>query len=137
MADYKDVISGTFNSLLEKAKGFVDSAPVRGAYESGTGKAKSAARIAKLSLEINGQNEELKRVFAEIGKLYYETVGESAEGFFVTLFDKANELRTAIEDKEDEIAALKAEHFKKEEEASDVEVEIFDDVVSDSEEDVQ
>ena len=70
MADFKDIIFGTLNSLVDKAKDFAKSdtvtqfvgkvkdtaenSSVREIYEQGTGRAKSYGKIAKLNLEING-----------------------------------------------------------------------------------
>ena len=72
MADYKDIISGTINSIVGKVKEVAESGAVRDIYENGANRAKSYGRIAKLALELNGENEELKRVYTEIGRLYYE-----------------------------------------------------------------
>ena len=67
MADYKDIISGTINSIVGKVKEVAESGAVRDIYENGANRAKSYGRIAKLALELNGENEELKRVYTEIG----------------------------------------------------------------------
>ena len=72
MADYKDIISGTINSIVGKVKEVAESGAVRDIYENGANRAKSYGRIAKLALELNGENEELKRVYTEIGRLYYD-----------------------------------------------------------------
>ncbi len=66
MADYKDIITGTLNSLLDKAKDLAKSDTVtqfvgkvkntaenntvRDIYQQGAGRAKSYGRIAKLNL---------------------------------------------------------------------------------------
>ena len=125
MADYKDILSGTLNTLVgkakeiaasdtvtglvEKAKGAVESSQVRSVYAQGTARAKTYGRIAKLSLENNGQHEELQRVFTEIGKLYYEQVKDAPEGYFAPLFQQAKSLEESIERRSAEIAALKEE----------------------------
>ena len=64
---------------------------------------------AKLALELNGENEELKRVYTEIGRLYYEQAKDAPEGFFAPLFAQAEEICGRIAAKEDEINALKAD----------------------------
>ena len=69
MADYKDIIAGTFNALSGKVKEVAQSGTVRGIYEQGASRAKAFGQLAKLSLSINGDTEELKRVYIEIGKL--------------------------------------------------------------------
>ena len=72
MADYKDIIKGTLSSIAGKVKEVAESGTVRDIYDKGASRAKSYTRIAKLTLEMNGESEELKRVYTEIGKLYYE-----------------------------------------------------------------
>ena len=154
MADYKDIISGTINSLKDKAKELAQSEPVtqfvgkvkdtaenntvRDIYSQGTGRAKSYGRIAKLNLEINGENQELNRVFTEIGKLYYEQAKDAPEGFFAALFTQAQALTDSIAAKEEEIRAMKADLAAAAESTdADIEVEIgeFEDIVSATEED--
>lgn len=109
MADYKDIISGTINSIVGKVKEVAESGAVRDIYENGASRAKSYGRIAKLALELNGENEELKRVYTEIGRLYYEQAKDAPEGFFAPLFAQAEEICGRIAAKEDEINALKAD----------------------------
>lgn len=123
MADYKDIITGTLENIVDKVKEVANSGTVRGIYEQGTSRAKSYGRIAKLTLEVNGQNEELKRVYAEIGKLYFDQAKDAPEGFFASLFAQAEELISGICAKEDEIAALKAE-FDSGTEGIEVEIEV-------------
>ena len=72
MADYKDIITGTLNNIVGKVKEVADSGAIKDIYEHGANRAKSYGQMAKLSLEINGDSEELKRVYAEIGRLYYD-----------------------------------------------------------------
>ena len=103
MADYKDIIAGTINSIVGKVKEVAESGAVRDIYENGASRAKSYGRIAKLALELNGENEELKRVYTEIGRLYYEQAKDAPE------FAQAEEICGRIAAKEDEINALKAD----------------------------
>ena len=109
MADYKDIIAGTINSIVGKVKEVAESGAVHDIYEHGANRAKSYGRIAKLALELNGENEELKRVYTEIGRLYYEQAKDAPEGFFAPLFAQAEEICGRIAAKEDEINALKAD----------------------------
>lgn len=109
MADYKDIIAGTINSIVGKVKEVAESGAVRDIYENGASRAKSYGRIAKLALELNGENEELKRVYTEIGRLYYEQAKDAPEGFFAPLFAQAEEICGRIAAKEDEINSLKAD----------------------------
>ena len=135
MADYKDIINGTIGNIVGKVKEVANSDKVRDIYEQGTARAKNYGRIAKLTLELNGDHEELKRVYTEIGKLYFDQSKYAPEGFFAPLFAQAGELIDRIITKEDEIAALKAES-EAPAEVQDIEVEIvettmdFDDIVS-------
>ena len=154
MADYKDIITGTISNLVGKAKElaqsdtvtqFVDKVKdtaennsVRDIYAQGTGRAKSYGRIAKLSLEINGESQELNRVYTEIGKLYYEQAKDAPEGFYAGLFSQARELAESIAAKEAEISAMKAEFAAADSGTDpDIDVEIgdFEDIVSATEKD--
>ena len=63
MADYKSIITGTLSSIAGKVKEVAANSSVRDIYDRGAGMAKNYARIAKLSLELNGENEELKKVY--------------------------------------------------------------------------
>jgi len=131
MADYKDMITGTLKNIVGKVREVADSNTVRDIYEQGAGKAKTYGQIAKLSLEINGDREELKRVFAEVGQLYYEQAKDAPEGFFRALFAQAEQIKANISAKEEEISYLKNEVAPA---AADIDVEIaeFEDVVEDT-----
>ena len=137
MADYKDIITGTLNHLISKAKDAADtvsktvseSGSVKEIYEQGASKAKAYGRIAKLSLEITGSNEELKKVYTEIGKLCYEQNKENPGDFYVSLFAQVEEIMADIEAKQGAIQALKADAEAEDERDIDVEIEQFEDVV--------
>lgn len=136
MSNYKDIITGTLNTLVGKAKEVAENGTVRGIYEQGTSRAKSYARIAKLGLEVNGDTEELRRVYTEIGKLYFDENENDPQGFFAPLFQQVRELKDRIEAKNEEIAAIKAE-TEAQAGMSDIDVEIgdFEDIVSSTEDD--
>ena len=138
MADYKSIIAGTLNSLASKVKEVAESGSVRDIYDRGAGRAKAYARIAKLSLELNGENEELKKVYAEIGRLYYEQSKDAPEGFFAPLFAQAEELYAGISAREDEINSLRAE-MEAEGSLDDIDVEIseFEEIVSAAEQEIE
>ena len=57
MADYKDIITGTLNNIVGKVKEAANTGAVRDIYEQGASRAKSYGRIAKLTLEVNGESE--------------------------------------------------------------------------------
>lgn len=135
MANYKDIITGTLNNLVSKAKEVADNGTVRNIYEQGSTRAKAYARIAKLGLEVNGDSEELRRVYTEIGKLYYEENRDNPQGFFAPLFQQAEELTERIKAKSDEMEDLKAEAAKTADKDLEVEIGDFEDVVSSTEDD--
>lgn len=133
MADYKDIIAGTIKNLAGKVKDVAESGTVRGIYEQGAERAKAYGTIAKLTLEVNGDAEELKRVYTEIGKLYFEQNRENPEGFFTSLFSQVEEINARIHEKEDTINELKAR--LEADKAADIDVEIgdFEDIVDSTE----
>ena len=157
MADYKDIITGTLTNLVGKVKEVAESPnvkeavdKVKAAAEDTVGKVKAAAegstvkevcdqganrvksygRIAKLSLEMNGDYEELKRVYTEIGKLCYDQFKDAPEGDFAPLFAQVEEISARIERGEAEIEAMKAENTAAQE--PDISVEIVADSVEEA-----
>ena len=157
MADYKDIITGTISNIMGKVKEVAESPNVKEAVdkvkaaaedtvgkvkeaaegstvkevcEQGASRVKSYGRIAKLSLEMNGDYEELKRVYTEIGKLCYDQFKDVPEGFFAPLFAQVEEISARIERSEAEIEAMKAEAGCQEE--PDISVEIVADSVEDA-----
>ena len=131
MADYKDIIMGTFHSVVDKVKEVTESGTVRDIYDNGVSRAKSLGSMAKLMLEANGEGEELKKVYTEIGRMYYEQT-ETPEGVFVPLFEQAAKLAESIEEKQETLRAMK-EQLSPQEKDIDVEVCEFDEVVSEEE----
>ena len=120
MADYKELLG----SLVNKAKSVMDSSGVAGVYQKGADRAKVYSRIARLTLDSNNQAEELRKVFTEIGKLYFEQERDDPKGVFAPLFAQAAQLQNAMRSKETELAALKAGLKAQTEEEPDIEVEI-------------
>ena len=70
-------------------------------------KAKDMGRIAKLNMEIATEKENMKKAFAEIGRLYYEAHGDAPEGSFAQLCEEVALAEKNVAEKEAEIAALK------------------------------
>ena len=70
MSDTMDKLTGTLGEFLKKAKDLgaqavetVDkNGTVREAYARGTERTKTYAKIAKMTLELNGENEELRKI---------------------------------------------------------------------------
>ena len=120
MADYKEML----DSLMNRTRDALESSGVRGVYQQGASRAKTYGRIAKLTLEINGQAEELKKVYTEIGKLYFEQARENPEGFFSPLFAQAEALLSGLKAREEEIETLKGSLGAE----KDIEVEIHEDI---------
>ncbi len=120
MADYKEL----FGSLLGKAKEVMDSSGVTQAYQKGAERTKIYSRIVRLTRESNSQAEELRKVFLEIGKLYFEQERDDPKGVFAPLFAQAAQLQNALRTRETELAALKAGLKAQPEEEPDIEVEI-------------
>jgi hypothetical protein len=136
MADYKDILSGTLGKLADKAKEAAGASGVLDVYAQGTGRAKAFGQMAKLSLELNGEHEELKRIYTEIGRLYFEQMRENPESYFAPLFAQATALTESIHAREAEIAALKEDlDYAKAAQDIDVEIAEFEDIVNATEED--
>ena len=118
MADYKDYVDSVLNKAkdiatseagtVEKLKGAVQSTGISEVFAKGTQRAKSFGNATKLTIDLNRDHKELERVFAEIGKLYYEQTKGTPEGFFSPLFEQVEALHEAISLKETEIEAYKA-----------------------------
>ena len=93
MADYKEL----FGSLVNKAKDVMESTGVTEVYQKGASRTKAYSRIARLTLDTNSQAEELRKVYTEIGKLYFEQAKDKPEGFFAPLFAQAGKLLDGAE----------------------------------------
>ena len=108
MADYKDIITGTLNNIVGKVKEVADSGAIKDIYEHGANRAKSYGQMAKLSLEINGDSEELKRVYAEIGRLYYENYRDTADAFLAELCQQVTDANAHVAEMEAQMDELRA-----------------------------
>ena len=131
MANYKDILNSTLNGIADKVRDVAGPGGVREIYDRGKSRAQAYARVAKLSLEINGDSEELKKVYTEIGKLYFEQTRQNPEGIFAPLFAQAEEIAARLKEKDEELSAMRAA-FEREKETEGIEVEIgeFEDIVS-------
>ena len=157
MADYKDIINGTISSIMGKAKEIAASDTVTGlvdkvktaaedsgvakVYTDGANRTKAYAKITRLTLEANGEQEELNRVYTEIGKLYFDQAPE-AEGFFVPLFEQAkaitqriNDYSAEIQSLKDELESAKAAHGVDADSDLDVDIADFEQIVDATESD--
>lgn len=120
MADYKELLG----ALVNKARDAVESSGVKEVYQQGADRAKAYSRIARLTLSMNSQADELKKVYTEIGKLYFEQAREHPEGVFVPLFAQAGTLMADLRAKEQEVQALREELSAE----KDIEVEISEQI---------
>lgn len=123
MADYKEL----FGSLVNKAKDVMESTGVTEVYQKGASRTKAYSRIARLTLDTNSQAEELRKVYTEIGRLYFEQARENPEGVFAPLFAQAGKLMDELKAKEEELEELKRS-LGAEAEEKDIEVEITQDI---------
>ena len=123
MADYKEL----FGSLVNKAKDVMESTGVTEVYQKGASRTKAYSRIARLTLDTNSQADELRKVYTEIGRLYFELARENPEGVFAPLFAQAGKLMDELKAKEDELEELKRS-LGAEAEEKDIEVEITQDI---------
>ena len=123
MADYKEL----FGSLVNKAKDVMESTGVTEVYQKGASRTKAYSRIARLTLDTNSQADELRKVYTEIGRLYFEQARENPEGVFAPLFAQAGKLMDELKAKEAELEQLKS-GFRDEAEEKDIEVEITQDI---------
>lgn len=131
MADYKDL----FGKLAGKVKDVAETSGVKDVYAQGASRAKAFGQLARLTVELNREQEELKRLYAEIGRLYYEQVRSAPDGVFVPLFEQADRVTDRIRNSRAKIDALKERSGLTGQDDIDVEIGDFDDVVSATEAD--
>ena len=136
MADYKDLISGTLKNLAERVKDVADNTGLGDVYAKGIERTKSYGTMAKLTLSINSDTEELKRVYQEIGRLTYEDAKAAPEGFYASLFAQVEALNASIDEKRRDIDAIKAELDSSSQNDIDVEISELPDTVTSEFEDV-
>ena len=120
MADYMEFLG----ALVNKARDAVESSGVKEVYQQGADRAKAYSRIARLTLSMNSQADELKKVYTEIGKLYFEQNRETPEGVFVPLFAQAEALMNDVKAKDQEVRELKDALSTE----KDIEVEISEEI---------
>lgn len=112
MANYRSMIKGTASALGNKAKEKIKSAAqsnkLHSVYDRSSTTARCYANIAKLNVKINGELEEQKKVFIEIGRQYYDQNRDCAEGKFATLFQELQAIDDRIEIMRTELEAAKA-----------------------------
>ena len=108
---------GFFDSLKANATVLKDKAT--DLAQTGAAESKRLAEIAKLKSANLGEENTIKKAYAEIGKLYYELMGAEPGEDFAAACEKITAAKAAIEANNDRIAELKV---KDEGAAADVEV---------------
>ena len=91
---------GFFDNLKEKATDLA---------QAGVAQSKRVAEIAKLKAANLGEEDNIKKAYVEIGKLYYAEKGLSPEGAYAAACEKITAAKAAIEANNDRIAALKVD----------------------------
>jgi hypothetical protein len=88
--ELKDILLTSIGKAADAGKDIAEKAADAGKDIAGKAadKAKTAKRVAKLSMEIATERENLKKAYIEIGKLYYDTHKDDPEGFFIQLCDE-------------------------------------------------
>ena len=119
----KDILTSVVGTVSVKGKEFAEVA---------VDKTKAAGRVAKATLELTGEREALRKVFAELGQAYYENCREGAEGVFVQLCEEVDLVSERIAALEAEVEELKAGLRTAPAEDADVEV-TFEEVVEEAE----
>ena len=108
---------GFFDSLKANATVLKDKAT--DLAQTGAAESKRLAEIAKLKSANLGEENTIKKAYAEIGKLYYELMGAEPGEDFAAACEKITATKAAIEANNDRIAELKVK-----EEAAAPEVEV-------------
>lgn len=91
---------GFFDNLKEKATDLA---------QAGVAQSKRVAEIAKLKAANLGEEDNIKKAYVEIGKLYYAEKGLSPEGAYAAACEKITAAKSAIEANNDRIAELKVD----------------------------
>ena len=89
---------GFFDNLKAKATDLA---------QTGVAQSKRLAEIAKLKTANLGEEDNIKKAYVEIGKLYYAEMGHSPEGAYAAACEKITAAKAAIEANNDRIAELK------------------------------
>ena len=89
---------GFFDSLKGKATDLA---------QAGVSQSKRLAEIAKLKAANMGEEDNIKKAYLEIGKLYYAEKGSTPEGAYVAAVEKINAAKAAIEANNQRLAELK------------------------------
>lgn len=89
---------GFFDSLKDKATDLA---------QAGVAQSKRLAEIAKLKAANMSEEDNIKKAYIEIGKLYYAEKCSTPDGAYVAAFDKIRAAKAAIEANNERLAELK------------------------------
>ncbi len=98
MAFNLDNVKNLFNTLKEKGTEVASVA---------ADKTKDAARIARLTVDMGTEKENLKKAYLELGKAFYEEHKDSAEGLFAQLCEEVTAVTERIGTIQRELDGLK------------------------------
>ncbi len=114
MKDLKEALMNTAGEVADVAKDLATAAGDRARDVANVAgdTAKKLSRIAKLNMELSAERENAEKIYAEIGKLYYEVYRDEPGDFFAQLFKQ-------VDFSQERIVAIQAElvDLKKKEEA--------------------
>ena len=99
MADYKDLINGILGDVTDKLKDVTRGTEAETIIDDGKEFVRGAGNYAKMKFNIASAQEELRRTYLEIGRLYYEENRDNPNDLFAPLFDRIELLTTDIESK--------------------------------------
>lgn len=107
----KQKITETANTVVEKTTAFAKDVAGKSsdAAKSVAGKAQTLAKKTKLNAEIAGERESAKKMYMELGKLYYEKYAGQTDPDFAQPVTAIEESLARIAEKQAEIDALEAE----------------------------
>jgi len=110
MSDFKDDFFSTVGIVAEKARdlAYKTADATKDLAMKASEKAAQIKRTAKLNIEISTEKDAIRKAYTELGKLYYETHKDDAEGYFAQLCDEIELSMKNIAEKEAEIADIKA-----------------------------
>lgn len=131
MADFMGKFKEVFGTVADKTKEYAGVASEKAKEYAGVAsdKAKDFTRIAKLTVEINGEKDTVKKAYTEIGKLYYDAHKDEPDELFAQLCDEVTVAMGNISAKEAEIAEIRAKSSQPDD---SVEVE-FENIVAETE----
>lgn len=98
MAFNLDQVKNLFFSIKEKGTAAATVA---------ADKTKDAARIAKLTVDLNTEKGNLEKAYLELGKAFYEECKDSAEGLIAQLCAEVGSVSGKIKDMQAELEGLK------------------------------